>query len=321
MCPYTYNVPSQEYPLSKIVASIIQAEPIYYDLPKTVEKAATLIEQAAADGADLITFGETFFPGYPVWIDICSDMGLWDNAATKEVWAQLYKNSPTVDSDEIQQLATLAKDHHLVLVLPINERVAQGAGQGTLYNSILTIDSTGELVNHHRKLVPTYTERIIWGAGDGAGVQAVDTQIGRVGGLVCWEHWMPMARQAMHESSEQIHIAAWPTVKDMLQVASRHYAHEGRTFVLAAGSVLQAKQIPPQLTLPDDIQPDDYVQHGGSAIIAPDGRYVVEPVYDKEQILTAELDLDMIIRESMALDVTGHYARPDVFNMTINRKR
>lgn len=307
--------------MPSVTASIIQAEPVYYNLPQTVEKAIDLIHDAVKQGAQLVTFGETFFPGYPVWIDICSDMGLWDNPATKEVWAQLYKNSPTANGAEVQVLSEIAAQLGIVLVLPINERVEKGAGQGTLYNSILTIDSTGKLVNHHRKLIPTYTERIIWGAGDGAGVQAVDTSIGRVGGLVCWEHWMPMARQAMHESSEQIHIAAWPTVKDILQVASRHYAHEGRTFVLAAGSVLQAKHIPPQLALPETIKPDDYVQRGGSAIIAPDGSYLVEPVYDKEIILTAELDLDMIIRESMALDVTGHYSRPDVFEMSINRKR
>ena len=307
--------------MTTISASIIQAEPVYYDLAKTLEKAIDLIHQAKKEGAELITFGETFFPGYPVWIDICSDMGLWDNPATKEVWLQLYKNSPSVDGEEIQQLSLVAKDLGVVLVLPINERVERGAGQGTLYNSILTINSDGVMINHHRKLIPTYTERIIWGAGDGAGLQAVDTGVGRVGGLVCWEHWMPLARQAMHESSEQIHIAAWPTVKDMLQVASRHYAHEGRTFVLAAGSVLQAKHIPPQLTIAGDIQPEDYVQRGGSAIIAPDGSYLVEPVYNEESILTAELELDMIIRESMALDVTGHYSRPDVFNLSIERKR
>ena len=270
--------------MSSVTVAIIQAEPVYYDLPKTVEKATELIHEAVAKGAQLVTFGETFFPGYPVWIDICEGMGLWDNPNTKEVWAQLYKNSPTAQGAEVQALSALAAQLEIVLVLPINERVAHGAGQGTLYNSILTIDSTGTLVNHHRKLVPTYTERIIWGAGDGAGVQAVDTSLGRVGGLVCWEHWMPMARQAMHASSEQIHIAAWPTVKDILQVASRHYAHEGRTFVLAAGSVLQAKNLPQQLALPDDIRPDDYVQRGGSAIIAPDGSYIIEPVYDKEAI-------------------------------------
>ena len=304
-----------------ITAAIIQAEPIYYDLSGTMEKAISLIHEAVNKGANLITFGETWFPGYPVWLDICSDMGLWDYAPTKEVWAQLYKNSPTVDGAEIQEMANLAQQLGIVLILPINERVENKAGHGTLYNSIITIDATGEIVNHHRKLVPTHTERIVWGAGDGAGLQAVDTAVGRVGGLVCWEHWMPLARQTMHESAEQIHVAAWPTVKDMLQIASRHYAHEGRTFVLAAGSILHAKQIPDKLKISGGIKPDDFVQRGGSAIIAPDGSYLVEPVYNEEAILTAELDLDMIIRESMALDVTGHYLRPDVFGLSVNRNR
>lgn len=305
----------------KITAAIIQAEPIYYDLPRTMEKAIALIHEAVGKGAHLISFGETWFPGYPIWLDICSDVGLWDYAPTKEVWAQLYKNSPSVDGAEIREMANLAKQLGIVLILPINERVENKAGHGTLYNSIITIDATGEIVNHHRKLVPTYTERLVWGMGDGAGLQAADTAVGRVGGLVCWEHWMPLARQTMHESAEQIHIAAWPTVKDMLQIASRHYAHEGRTFVLAAGSILRASQIPEPLTIASDIKPDDFVQRGGSAIIAPDGSYLVEPVYNKEAILTAALDLDMIIRESMALDVTGHYSRPDVFGLSVNRKR
>ena len=304
-----------------VSVAIIQAEPVYYNLAETLTKAIDLIHDAHQKGAQLITFGETFFPGYPVWLDICSDMGLWDHEPTKQVFARLVKNSPAVDGAEITQLRDIAKQLGIVLVLPINERVMRGAGNGTLYNTILTVDSNGEVVNHHRKLVPTYTERIVWGAGDGAGLQAVDTAVGRVGGLVCWEHWMPLARQTLHESAEQIHIAAWPTVKEILQVASRHYAHEGRTYVLAAGSILHAKQVPEELTISGEIKPTDLVQRGGSAIIAPDGEYIVEPVYNKEAILTADLDLERIIQENMTLDVTGHYARPDIFQLAVNRNR
>lgn len=307
--------------MTMITAAIIQAEPAYYDLARTTEKATDLIHDAARTGARLIAFGETFFPGYPVWLDICPDMGVWDSPATKQVWTRLHRNSPTVDGPEVALFKRLAHELGVVLVLPVNERIESGAGHGTLYNTILTIDATGELVNHHRKLVPTYTERMVWGHGDGAGLQAVATRAGRVGGLVCWEHWMPLARQTLHDSNEQIHLAAWPTVKDMLQIASRHYAHEGRTFVLAAGSILHARQIPSELRLPDGMQPDDLVQRGGSAIIAPDGSYLAGPIYDEEAIISAELDLDMIIRESMALDVTGHYSRPDIFELTVNRKR
>ena len=306
-----------------VTAAIIQGQPEYYDLPATVTKATDLIHDAAKKGAKLITFGETWFPGYPVWLDICSDIGLWDHEPTKEVYAQLVQNSVVVSGSEIQHFAKIAKQLEVVLVLGINERVAIGAGNGTLYNTLLTIDANGEVVNHHRKLRPTHTERLVWGQGDGAGLHAVDTAVGRVGGLVCWEHWMPHARQAMHESAEQIHIAAWPTVKEMLQIASRHYAFEGRTFVLAAGSVLAANAIPGQLEIAPglNIQPDTWVQRGGSAIIAPDGTYLVEPVYDEEAILVADLDLKMIAKESMALDVTGHYSRPDIFTFGVNRER
>lgn len=309
--------------MTVVPVAIIQAQPVYYDLPATMEKAIDLIHEAAQKGAKLITFGETWFPGYPVWLDVCSDMSLWDNPATKEVFGQLYENSLTVDGDEIAQLRQVAAQLGIVLILSINEKVSKGSGYGTLYNTLLTVDSTGEIVNHHRKLMPTYTERIVWGLGDGAGLGAVDTSVGRVGGLICWEHWMPLARQTMHESAEQIHVAVWPTVKDSLQIASRHYAFEGRTYVLAAGSILPASAIPEPLKVSDSLNatPDTLMQRGGSAIIAPDGEYILEPVYDEETILTAELDLKRIPQETMALDVTGHYARPDVFTLHVNRTR
>ena len=133
------------------------------------------------------------------------------------------------------------------MVVGVSERVSAGPGRGTLYNSLLTIGPDGQLLNHHRKLVPTYTERMVWGNGDADGLQAVDTPAGRVSGLVCWEHWMPLARQALHDSGEDIHVAVWPTVHDRHQLASRQYAFEGRCFVLAAGSVMRASSLPPEL--------------------------------------------------------------------------
>lgn len=306
--------------MSQIIkAAIIQAEPVYYDLPRTLDKLIKLLREAASQGAQLVTVGETWLPGYPVWLDICPGMGLWDHEPTKRVYARLYHNSPTIDGPEIARLCEVTQQLKIVLVIGINERVERSAGHGTLYNSLLTIDADGRIVNHHRKLMPTYTERIVWGQGDARGLRAVDTNAGRIGGLVCWEHWMPLTRQALHQSAEQIHVAAWPTVKEILQVASRHYAFEGRTFVLAAGSLLRAAQVPDELPLAVGIAPSDYVQRGGSAIIAPDGSYLAGPIYDEEMILTADLDLDHIVREQMALDVTGHYARPDVFDFQVKR--
>jgi nitrilase len=163
--------------------------------------------------------------------------------------------------------------------------------------------------------MPTYTERMIWGQGDGKSLHAVGTAYGRIGGLICWEHWMPLARQVLHESGEDIHVAAWPQVKEMNLVASRHYAFEGRCFVVACGSTMTAAELPSELEPVETLvrNSDSLVLRGGSAIIGPDGDLIAGPVYDEETILTAELDLSRITKAQLTLDVTGHYSRPDVF--------
>ncbi|MGB1285881.1 MAG: carbon-nitrogen hydrolase family protein [Aggregatilineales bacterium] len=303
--------------------AIIQARAEYYDLQRCVDKAIHLIAEAARDGAQLVTMGETWFPGYPTWLDYTPDVAQWGHAPTKKVYARLYENSMDVQGVEMQQLQKAARQHGIVLLAGINERVRVGRGNRSIYNSIITIDSTGDIVNHHRKLRPTYTEQMVWAQGDGAGLQAIETAAGRVGSLVCWEHWMPHARQAMHLSNEQIHVAMWPTVHEMHQIASRQYAFEGRCFVLAAGSIFPVSDLPPEFKLDASLQgnPDKLLLNGGSAIIAPDGSYLTEPIYDDETIIHAELDLSQIHEEQMTLDVTGHYARDDVFSFDINRKR
>ncbi|MDP9380557.1 MAG: carbon-nitrogen hydrolase family protein, partial [Chloroflexota bacterium] len=210
-----------------ITVAIVQASPVYLDLSASLNKAADLITQAAKRGARLITFGETWLPGYPAWLDYCPEAALWNHGPTKEVFALLRQNSVAVPGRETQVFTQLAGDLGVMLVMGVNERVDSGPGNGTLYNSLLVFSPDGELVNHHRKLVPTFTERLVWGPGDGEGLKAVETPVGRVGGLICWEHWMPMARQALHTSGEHIHVSVWPTVHEMHQIASRHYAFEG----------------------------------------------------------------------------------------------
>ncbi len=306
-----------------IVVSIIQASPAYLNLEESLAKATRLIKEATAKGAKLISFGETWLPGYPAWLDCCPEAALWDHKPTKEVFALLHQNSVVVPGKETDALARLAQALEVVITIGVNEKIKTGPGNGSLYNSLLTIDSSGQISNHHRKLVPTHTERLVWAPGDALGLKVVETPLGRVGGLICWEHWMPLSRQTLHHSGEHIHIAAWPGVKEMHQIASRHYAFEGRCFVLAAGLIMAARDLPSQFSLPPDLakNPDQLIINGGSAIIAPDGRYIAGPVYDKETILTAKLELSEIYQERMTLDTSGHYYRPDIFNFTVKQNR
>ncbi|MFI5246235.1 MAG: carbon-nitrogen hydrolase family protein [Gemmatimonadales bacterium] len=308
--------------MTRTRVAVVQAE-VAPDLPSGIERTRSLAQEAARGGASLIVFPETWLPGYPAWLDVCRDVALWDHAPVKQAFARMAENSIVVDGGSGKALGAIAREVGATIVVGVTERVEAGAGRGTLYNSLLTFGSDGSLLNHHRKLVPTYTERMVWGPGDAEGLRAVETPSGRVGGLICWEHWMPLARQAIHESGEDIHVAAWPTVHEMHQVASRQYAFEGRCFVLACGSLQRAGALPPELELhPGRVtSPDQWVLRGGSAIIAPDGSYVVGPVFEEHCILAAELDLARVREESMSLDVAGHYHRPDCLALVVARSR
>jgi predicted amidohydrolase len=299
----------------KIIAAIVQAE-VAASAEEGLELTREKALEAAGMGAELIVFPETWIPGYPAWLDLSRDAALWDHAPVKAVYARIAQNSIAIPGPALDRLADAARDAKATLVLGLSERIDRGAGRGTLYNSLITIGPDGRLLNHHRKLMPTYTERLIWGAGDVEGLRAVDTPSGRVSALVCWEHWMPLARQTLHESGEDVHVAVWPTVHDLHQVASRQYAFEGRCFVLASGALMRASSLPPELEPhPERVTgPDQWVLRGGSAIIGPDGKYIVEPLYDEPRILMAELDLRRASEESMTLDVTGHYHRPELFD-------
>lgn len=297
--------------------AIIQYGPVYNHLSASLEKAAGLISQAALEGAKLVVFGETWFCGYPAWLDHCPDMGHWDNAGTKEVFALMHRNSVEVPGPTTEFLAKLAQQYQVSICTGINECVQKGAGNGSLFNSLLIINSAGNLILHHRKLMPTYTEKILYGLGDGRGTQPVALEGVQVGGLICWEHWMPLTRYVLHEAGEHIHIAVWPTVHEMHQVASRHYAFEGRCFVITAGQVMRVHELPSQLKTPEKWKdrPDEWVLSGGSAIIGPNGYYISPPVYNEEKIIYADIDPDDVYKERMTLDVTGHYQRSDLFNL------
>lgn len=310
----------------------VQAEPAP-TLAEALDRTRDLAGAAAARGASLIAFPETWIPGYPAWLDVCRDAALWDHPPVKAVYARMAANAVVVDGASGHALRAIAREVGATLVVGVTERVERGPGRGTLYNALLTIGPDGTLLNHHRKLVPTYTERLVWGPGDADGLRAVEVPLPRVpaeadepgtcrvGGLVCWEHWMPLARQALHESGEDVHVAVWPTVHERHVLASRHYAFEGRCHVIAVGSLLRASSLPAELEAhPDRISgPESWILRGGSAIIGPDGSFVVEPVWDAEQLLVVDLELQRGREESMTLDVTGHYHRAELFEFGVRR--
>ena len=303
-------------------AAIVQAE-VSPTLHEGLERTAALTAEAAVQGAQLVVFPETWLPGYPIWLDVCRDVALWDHLPVKNVFARHAAESVDVNGASGAALSRIAREHGVTLVVGVTERVSRGPGRGTLFNALLTYGADGALLNHHRKLVPTYTERLVWGNGDADGLHAVDTPVGRVGGLVCWEHWMPLARQALLDSGEDIHVAAWPTAHEMNVIASRQYAFEGRCFVLVAGSLMRAAALPAELQAHPDRVTDAqaWVLRGGSCVIAPDGQFIVPPLYETPALLHADLDLGMVRREQMSLDVAGHYSRPDSFNFSVNTNR
>lgn len=303
-----------------IRVAIAQAE-VQPTLDAGLAATVRLVGDASAAGAALVVFPETWLPGYPAWLDVCRDVALWDHEPVKRVFRRMAEESVVVPGPVTDALSAAAREAGIVVVIGVTERIDSGPSHGTLYNAVLTFDADGRLVNHHRKLVPTYTERMVWGLGDADGLTAVDTKVGRVGALVCWEHWMPLARQAMHDSGEDIHVALWPTAHEMLQVASRHYAFEGRCFVLVAGSLMRASG------LPTELEPHagkvrssgDWVLRGGSAIVGPDGRYIVEPCFDRPELIVSDIDLGRVREERMTLDVSGHYHRPELLRLEIDR--
>ncbi|HSL11912.1 MAG TPA: carbon-nitrogen hydrolase family protein [Actinomycetota bacterium] len=297
--------------------AIAQIAPAFLDLGRSLERAADAVGEAASNGASLVVFGETWLPGYPVW----ADAGLpWDDDAAKATYARLHANALEIPGPDLDVLAGAAREHGVCVVIGVNERDARYS-RGTLYNTLLFLSDRGEVLGAHRKLVPTHSERVIWGMGDGSTLHVVDTPVGRIGGLICWEHWMPLARFTMHAKGEQIHVAVWPDTPEEHHLASRSYAFEGRCYVICAGQVLPLSAVPEDLPVYDRIEAmaDDagLIFTGGSGVIGPDGRWVVGPV-GGETIVYADVDLGRIDEEHQSLDTAGHYHRPDVFRVVVD---
>jgi predicted amidohydrolase len=303
-------------------AAVVQHAPVFLDREASVDKALALIAEAAANAADLVVFGETWLPCYPAWV---FGSAAWDDAAAKQAYARLLDNGVEIPSETTDRLCAAAREHRVHVAIGVNER--QRGSNGSLFNSLLFLSPAGEILGVHRKLVPTHAERLVWARGDGSTLHVFDTPIGRLGGLICWEHWMPLARFAMHTKGEQIHVAAWPDAPENHHLASRHYAFEGRCFVICASTFLTLDMIPPDLKATGGLnalealsEAEGVVLSGGSGIIGPDGNWIAGPAGDEEVIVYGEMDLARIGEEFQALDTAGHYNRPDVFQLTVDAR-
>jgi len=296
----------------------VQAEPVIFDRAATIEKLAGLTKDAAAAGAQLVVFPETFVPAYPSsrWAKAFAG---WADPRAKETFALLRRESLEVPGPAERRLGEIAREHGVWLVTGVNE--VDPERPGTIYNALLYHAPDGTLAQHHRKLVPTNHERLVWGQGDGGGLRAFDAGIGRIGGLICWENYMPLARFSLYESGVEIYIASTADDGDEWQSTLVHIARESRAFVVAPSHFQRASSYPDEFPLAELLEGVDVLGRGGSAILAPDGSYLAGPLYDEEGVLFAELDPARLFAERQRFDPAGHYHRPDIFQLEVTATR
>jgi len=298
----------------RVTVACVQVEPAILDRAGTLDRVAEHTAAAAGAGAGLVVFPETFVPAYPssVWAKALAG---WAEPGAEEAFALLHRESLELPGPDADRLGAIAREHGVWLVLGVNELDPERPG--TLYNSLLYYSPLGELAVHHRKLVPTNHERLVWGQGDGRGLRAVETQLGRIGGLICWENYMPLARFSLYESGVEIYIASTADDGDKWQATLVHIARESRAFVIAPSHFQRAGSYPADFPLGALLEGKDILGRGGSAVLAPDGSYLAGPLYDEEGILYAELDPDLLLQARQRFDPAGHYHRPDVLQLTV----
>ena len=298
-----------------LVVACVQAEPVVLDCEASIEKLAVLTAEAAGNGASLVVFPEAFLPAYPssAWAKALAG---WADPRAKAAFALLARESVAVPGPGESRIGEVAHEHGVLIATGVTETDVET--NGTLYNTLLVHDEHGSLVLKHRKLVPTNHERLVWGQGDGAGLRAVQTSAGRIGGLICWENYMPLARFALYESGIEIYLAPTADDGETWQHTLVHIARESRAFVVSPAHFQRASAYPPEFPLADELQGEDVIGRGGSAILGPDGAYLAGPLYDEEGILYAELDPARLHEERQRFDAAGHYHRPDVLRLDLS---
>jgi nitrilase len=307
----------ETFPKAKV--AVVQAAPVLFDREATVEKACDLIADAGAAGARLVLLPEAFVPAYPRGLGFGTVVGSRSSAG-RSLWQRYWANAVEVPSDATDALGAAAREAGVFLAIGVVERDSEFS-RGTLYCTTLYFGPDGQLLGKHRKLKPTGSERLIWGEGDGSTLTVLSTEIGRIGGLICWENYMPLARAALYMKGVDIYLAPTADARDTWHASIRHIACEGRCFVLGCNQYVTKDMYPADLNVADELADQPAVMcRGGSAIISPLGEVLAGPLYGEEGTLMAELDLAQVVQARYDFDPVGHYSRPDVFQLLVNER-
>ncbi|MDP4548674.1 carbon-nitrogen hydrolase family protein [Marinobacter sp. MDS2] len=300
--------------------AIVQEPPVFLNREETIHRAVQLVKDAATQGAELVVFSETYIPGYPAWIWRLKPGGDW--GLSEQLHSRLLNNAVQIGSDQLRPLLDVAKEMQVTVVCGIEER-DEDTSRSTIYNSVLTISPEGTVQNCHRKLMPTNPERMVWGFGDASGLKVVDTPVGRVGSLVCWENYMPLARYALFAQGIDIYIAPTYDSGDRWLRTLQHIAREGGCWVLGAGNVLRTRDLPADFPEVDRLYPDkeEWINSGDSVVISPAGEIVAGPMRQETGLLLVEIDVSEVSAARRSLDIAGHYARPDIFSLQVNTRQ
>ncbi len=299
--------------------AVIQQASVLLNKEETIASAVTATDEAASQGAELVVFTEAFISGYPAWIWRLRPGGDWE--VTEEIYARLLKTAVCLDSDDLEPLYEAARRNKVTIVCGMNERDHK-LSQATLYNTVVVVSPDGQLLNRHRKLMPTNPERMIWGFGDASGLKTIDTPVGKIGTLLCWENYMPLARYALYAQSVELYIAPTYDSGDGWIGTLQHIAREGRCWVIGCGNLIHNNDIPDDFPEKATLYPndDEWINGGDSVVIAPGGEIKAGPLKQEEGILYCDIDREAAIQAKRALDVAGHYSRPDIFSLHVNTK-
>jgi nitrilase len=306
-------------PPAPLRVALVQAAPALFDLEGTLARVEAWTARAAGEGARLVLFPEAFVPAYPRALGFGFLVGSRTEAGRK-LWQRYVEHSVEVPGPAVERLGAVARRHGVHLAIGVIER--DRLTRGTLYCSLLLFGPDGALLHTHRKLKPTGSERLIWGEGDGSTLGAVDTPYGRVGGLVCWENYMPLARAALYAQGVDLYLAPTADNRDTWQATLRHIGAEGRVFVLGCNQYVTKDMYPAELLALEPLPPDapHVLSRGGSVIVSPFGEVLAGPLWDREGLLVADLDLGLLTRARLDFDPCGHYGRPDVFRLEVDAR-